>query len=158
MHEMLHGFASRHIFSASVDRENFYKSYDEMKALFGGDIFVDATESHPHPPQYSSVMDYMSFHHPYLSVPGKLDIAALRFIYFDHVELAGGGFLKVPSGVNEADPDRSQKSILQAIKAAGLKRKDLKPYEMLCGGKKEGGETDPNEPLCGRFDYGKKPP
>lgn len=154
LHEMLHGFANRHIFSASVDSENFYKSYDEIKSLFGSEIFVDATESHPHPPQYSSVMDYMSWDYPILSVPGKLDIAVLRFIYFDHVELVNGNFLKVPSGVNEKEPQNSQKSILQTVKNTGLESKEIKPYKMLCGGKKE---TDPNEPLCAKFDYGTNP-
>ena len=161
LHEMLHGFANRHIFSASVDRENFYKSYDEIKSIFGADIFIDATESHPHPPQYSSVMDYMSLNYPVLSVPGKLDIAALRFIYFDHVELKKGGFLKVPAGVDEADSQNSQKSILQVVNDSGLRKDDLKPYEVLCGGKKIEGkkdeELDPNEPLCVRFDYGATP-
>ena len=157
LHEMLHGFANRHIFSASVDKENFYKSYDEIKFRFGSDIFIEATASHPHPPQYSSVMDYMSFHHPVLSVPGELDIATLRFIYFDQVELAKGGFLKVPSGVNKEDPDSSQKSILQAVKNAGLTREDLKSYKILCGGKKEPGEIDLDKPLCKRFDYGAGP-
>ena len=157
LHEMLHGFANRHIFSASVDKKNFYKSYDKIKSLFGDNIFIDGTESHPHPPQYSSVMDYMSSHYPVLSVPGKLDIAALRFIYFDHVELAKGGFLKVPSGVNEEDLQSSQKSILQVVKAVGLQQGDLKPYKVLCGGNKGGEKTDPNEPLCARFDYGASP-
>ena len=86
LHEMLHGFAQRHIFSASADRENFYKNYEEIKRIFGEDIFVDSSSSHPHPPQSSSLMDYFDLEFPILSVPGKLDIAALRFIYFDRVE------------------------------------------------------------------------
>ena len=40
-------------------------------------------------------MDYFHLQRPILFVPGKLDIAALRFVYFDKVEKSEGGFLKV---------------------------------------------------------------
>ena len=173
LHEILHGFAQRHIFSASVDNTNFYKNYDEIKKIFGdsvsktvkglfGDLpFVEGTNCHPHPPQYSSVMDYMDFYNPLLFVPGKLDIAALRFIYFDKVDLKGGGTLEVPSGADR-DPGNSQKSILQAADAKKYEREDIKSYKVLCGGYKlleKGGnlETDPNQPLCKQWDYGANP-
>ena len=172
LHEILHGFAQRHVFSASVDKENFYKNHNEIKKIFGnivsskmknlfGDFpFVEGTKCHPQPPQYSSVMDYMDLYNPMLFVPGKLDIAALRFIYFDKVDLKGGGFLKVPSGADK-DPKNPQKSILEAADAEGYKRGDLKNYKVLCGGEKIDDsytrETNPNQPLCKVFDYGANP-
>ena len=172
LHEILHGFAQRHVFSASVDSENFYKSHNEirkifgtavsdtMKALFGDLSFTEGTKCHPHPPQYSSVMDYMDLHNPILFVPGKLDIAALRFIYFDKVDLKSGGALTVPSGA-DTDPNNPQKSILEAAAAKGYSKEELKSYKVLCGGDKIEDwpyrEEDPNQPLCRVFDYGADP-
>ena len=172
LHEMLHGFAQRHIFSASVDTENFYQNYEEIKKIFGtsvsdklkelfGDFpYVEGTKCHPQAPKYSSVMDYMSFHNPILFVPGKLDIATLRFIYFDKVDLKNGSVLEVPSGA-DSDPEKPQKSILQTIEDKPQSRKNLKSYKILCGGEKIDKdykeETNPQQPLCKRFDYGENP-
>ena len=175
LHELLHGFAQRHVFSASVDSGNFYKSYDEIRGIFGnavshkmkelfGDFpFVEGTACHPQPPQYSSVMDYMHFYNPILFVPGKLDIAALRFIYFDKVDLKNGEVLKTPSGADK-DPDNPQQSILDAAASKGWSKEELKNYKVLCGGdnpeegkEDEYKETDDDQPLCKRFDYGADP-
>ncbi|MCZ0933430.1 MAG: hypothetical protein OXJ52_09820 [Oligoflexia bacterium] len=170
LHEILHGFGQRHIFSASVDTESFYEDYseieeifgslvsDKMKELFGDYDFTGGTNCHPKPPQYSSVMDYMDLYNPILFVPGKLDIAALRFLYFDQVEKAEGGFLDVPSGADRDEND-PQKSILKTAEETGH---SIKNYKVLCGGGKvdgadKKGETDPNQPLCAIFDYGAKP-
>ena len=172
LHEILHGLAQRHVFSASVDSENFYKDYNEIERIFGnlvsrkmkkffGDFpFVEGTDCHPNPPQYSSVMDYMDLYNPMLFVPGKLDIAALRFIYFDKVDLKAGGVLNVPSGADR-DPNNPQKSILQTAIAKNYQKEDLKNYKVLCGGEKIEdsilGEINPDQPLCKRFDYGTNP-
>ena len=172
LHEMLHGFAQRHVFSASVDTENFYQNYGEIEEIFGtlvsdkakeffGDFpYVEGTKCHPQPPQYSSVMDYMNFHNPILFVPGKLDIAALRFIYFDKVDLINGDTLKVPSGA-DSDPKNPQKSILQTAIDNSQPRESLKNYKVLCGGEKIDEnykeETNSQQPLCKKFDYGDKP-
>ena len=178
LHEILHGFAQRHIFSASIDTENFYRSYDEIKKIFGNLVsdeierlfgntsLLEGTKCHPNPPKYSSVMDYMNLYNPILFVPGKLDIAALRFIYFDKVDLKKGkgrkgrDILEIPSGADR-DPNNPQKSILQAALDEGYRREDLKNYKVLCGGDRIEGnfyrETDPNQPLCKKFDYGVNP-
>ena len=168
LHEMLHGVGLRHIFSASADSENFYKSYKEMRELFGedfgGKVFLEATKSHPHPPQFSSLMDYSNLLSPILFLPGKLDIASLRFVYFNKVELVKKGaepFLEVPAGADR-DPENPQKSILATIKAEQLKREDIKSYR-VCGGKKPRpddpsiGEINPDDPLCFKSDYGATP-
>ena len=139
---ILHGLGMGNMLSASYDRENFYKT-DEMEKLFGSSDFEMKTESHPDPPQYSSVTDIMHFEYPVLPVPGKFDIAALRFIYFDKVEKADGGFLHVPSPAGK-DPDSSQKSILEAAAGENLKR-----YK-VCG-------WDKNPAFCEKNDYGADP-
>ena len=97
-------------------------------------------------------------------MPGKLDIASLRFVYFDKVELVKKGvepFLEVPAGADQ-DPKNPQKSILATIKAEQLKREDIKSYR-VCGGKKPRpddpsiGEINPDDPLCFKSDYGATP-
>lgn len=160
LHEMLHGVGKRHVFSASADKDNYYKTYKEMKDIFGDLVPTDEkTDSYSNPPQFSSQMDYPNFLFPVLPVPGKLDIAALRFIYFDKVELVEGGFLDVPAGADQ-NPENPQKSILATLKAKKLTKKDIKFYN-VCGGKKwsEGidSEFNPDDPLCDSFDYGKTP-
>ena len=115
LHNMLHSLGLEDITSASTDSENFYKNNAEIKALFGKSTQTEmTTKSHPDPPQYSSVMDYVDLEYPVLTVPGKLDIAALRFLYFDKVEKADGSFLHVPSGADR-DPNNPQKTILETF-------------------------------------------
>ena len=153
-HEMGHGFGLRHVFSSSVDKDNFYTDYDEVKQIFGDDIIMDDTESYREPAQYSSVMDYADFQYPVLTVPGKYDIAAIRFVYFDRVELEGGDLLHVPVKVDSAS-NSSQKSIQDTALAQNA---TVKKYN-VCGGRREGGRTDFNldDPLCEVFDYGSTP-
>ena len=174
LHEMLHGFGQRHVFSSSVDSNNFYTDYNEIKKIFGNLVSVElkklfgnadllkGTNCHPHPPQYSSVMDYMDLFNPILFVPGKLDIAALRFLYFDKVDLKDSNKepLKFLSGKDDDLTNIQQKSILETAKDAGYLRESLKNYKVLCGGGKlenSPRETNPNQPLCNRFDYGATP-
>ena len=159
LHEMGHGFSYRHVFSCSADadadKNNFYKSYDEMRSLFGEDILTDDTKSHPQPAQFSCVMDYGHPMFPQLSVPGKYDIAVTRFVYFDKVELSNGKLLDIPSGADN-DPENLQKSILEVMEEQQV---DLKKYR-VCGGKKgstRSTEFNADDPMCAQFDYGKTP-
>ena len=154
LHSMLHSLGLKDMPSASADRENFYKA-DEIKKRFGKSISEMATPSHPDPPQYSSVMDYVDVEYPILPVPGKLDITVLRFLYFDRVELKEGrgkdgkDVLKVPSGADK-DPENPQKDILEAIISQGYSKDDLKDYKNC--------EWSTEHPLfCGQKDYGVSP-
>ena len=143
VHSILHSLGMDDMLSASADKENFYKHH-EMQKIFGRSDFEMTTASHPDLPQYSSVMDSMDLEYPILPVPGKLDIAVLRFIYFDKVEKANGGFLSVPSGADK-DPNNPQKNILET--ASGEKLKEHK----VCG-------WDDKHPLfCQGYDYGVSP-
>ena len=155
LHEMGHGFGYRHVFSASADKDNFYKSYDEIKKIFGDDIVAELTNSHKTPAECSSVMDYNHPQFPGLTVPGKYDIAATKFVYFDKVDLANGGTLDIPAGADN-DPHAIQKDILSVAKGKG---KEVKKYR-VCGGKasdKSDSEVHPDDPLCARWDYGTTP-
>ena len=173
LHEMFHGLGQRHVFSASVDTENFYRDYkeiegkegifgtlvsDTMKDIFKEDLpYVKGVKTHPQPAKYSSVMDYADLSNPTLFVPGKLDIDTFRFIYFDQVLLEDGGFLDVPAGAN-SDSKNPQKSINQT---AEEQNKKPNQYNVLCGGEKMDKdykeETNPDQPLCTMWDYGANP-
>ena len=156
--------------SSSFDSDNFYNS-SEIKALleksssqFITDTYaipseyfsiMEMTSGHPNPPQYSSVMESMSLQYPILSIPGKLDISALRFLYFDKVTLKNQKnclkpcILEVPSGADR-DPENPQKSILETAFEKGYTEKEIKKHKM-CG-------FDSEDPVsCGVQDYGTNP-
>ena len=154
--QMLHSLGLKNMLSASFDIENFYKK-SEIEELFGENSSEVITASHPDPPKYSSVMDVMDMQYPVLSVPGKLDIAVLRFLYFDKVDLKektaccplrkeAGAVLEVPSGADRG-PDHPQKSILETALDRNYKKEDIKSYK-ICG------PDNLNPVLCGEGDYG----
>lgn len=146
LHEMGHGFTYRHVYTGSADKDNFYKSYDEIKRIFGEGIDVESMDDYPNLPNYSTVMDYAHPFYPGLSVPGKLDIAMTKFVYFDQVELEGGGVLHVPAG------EKKQRPILDVAEEKGITVKQYK----ICGGTLTKDE-DLDDPLCARHDYGVTP-
>ena len=84
LHEMGHSFGLGHNFKASIDNENYYKNEDEIKKIFNaGGPFEKTAQS-------SSVMDYLSNDHPTMNYLGKYDLAALRYLYFNEIELENG--------------------------------------------------------------------
>ncbi len=147
LHEMGHSFSLRHVFSASIDVDNFYKTYDEIKNVFGQNILYHTTSSYPTPAKFSSVMDYDHINYPTLTVPGKYDIAAFRFIYYDSVQTTDGQFVEIPS----QDVNKNPKSILDLIRENNL---NIKTYK-VCGGYKK--DYDMDNPLCSPMDYGNTP-
>lgn len=82
LHEVGHTFALRHNFAASTDEYNFYSSTDKVPEL------AKQVKS-------ASVMDYSSFKDLWASVPGKYDVAAIRFIYDGYVDLKDGGVKEI---------------------------------------------------------------
>ena len=156
LHEIRHGLGFRHVFSASKDKENFYKSYDEIKELFGEDILTDdAVKSHPGPAQFSSVMDYPHFQFPALAVPGHYDVSATRWLYYDRVDLVEKGqFLDLSS------KDAHFKNIETMAKDQGISEEKIKHYQVCGGENPEGGQNSEftgNDPLCNVYDYGSSP-
>lgn len=80
IHEVGHNLGLRHNFEGSEDKENFY-TVDELKE--------EGVESDFGSP-YSSMMEYSKSEITGLRIPGKYDVAALRFGYADNVELPNG--------------------------------------------------------------------
>lgn len=186
IHEIRHGLGFRHVFSASADRENYYRNYDEMGEIFGAPVWLDGTPvfqeevtaGSKEPSYYSSVMDYGTIYYPILSVSGKYDISATRYLYFDQLEVNDLQQTEV-----ELDPGETvvaeneikglitlssaDKSILQEItdkpvpfinlnsgksSIKKIKQSQLKRYH-VCGG---AADRD-DDPFCIPFDYGRTP-
>ena len=162
--QMLTSMGLTNMISSSFDSENFYTK-NEIKDLIQKSSSQGTEEessiapkyfsvqekisAHPSPPQYSSVMEPMLLQYPILSVPGKLDISALRFLYFDKVDLTTGATLDVPSGA-DSHPEKAQKSILETAMDQGYTEELLKKHKM-CG-------LDSLDPIrCGANDYGITP-
>lgn len=120
IHEVGHNLGLRHNFAGSEDRDNFY-TLDELAAR--------GIESEMGSP-YASMMEYTKSEITSLRVPGKYDIAALRYGYNQQVELADGNIVTVAKGQLPADLG------------------ELKPYEYCSD---EGVSLNPN---CNRFDEG----
>ncbi len=117
IHEIGHNLGLRHNFAGSEDEDNFY-SDAELKSL--------GLESKYGSP-YSSMMEYTKSEITGLRVPGKYDIAALRYGYLQKVELQDGAIVPVT-----AKPDEL----------------NLKNFEYCSD---EGVSLNPN---CNRFDEG----
>ena len=165
IHEMLHGAGLRHVFSASADKDHFYKTYEEMKAVYGDLVIEDGkTPSHPHPPQYSSAMDYGGgVASPAMIVPGKLDTAALRFVYYDKAErvkkqngvLAHAGFLKIPSAnrlpSSPARADQSDESAAAASLRLPAETENFQQQSILSAARSAGLSREDLRPykVCG---------
>ena len=152
---MLHSLGLRTMPSTSVDSENFYNK-PEVQTFIGitkANHYFSLTQesqSHPDLPKYSSVMELMDKQFPILSIPGKLDISALRFLYFDRLDLTNGQTLEIPSGV-DSDSQNSQKSILQTARdQAGYNKESLLSLQKhkMCG------PNDVTHISCGKQDYG----
>jgi hypothetical protein len=83
VHEMGHNFGLRHNFAASADPENFWTD-DELAKHFAG-LFPPSSSVRM---DTTSIMEYQPDDEHLLVVPGKYDIAALRFGYAGAVEMA----------------------------------------------------------------------
>ena len=105
LHEMGHSFGLGHNFKASADSANYYQSEDEVKAIFPN---IKSVEEIAH---FSSVMDYGKNSHPELTFLGKYDLAALRYLYLDEIELKDGS--RVSLKIN-SDPEQ-QKALTEKL-------------------------------------------
>lgn len=91
IHEVGHNLGLRHNFAGSEDKDNFY-SKEELKRLG-----VDSEFGSP----YASMMEYTKSEITGLRVPGKYDIAALRYGYLQKVELQDGSIVPVTAKPTE---------------------------------------------------------
>ena len=142
LHEMGHSFGLGHNFKASTDKNNYY-SLEEIEELFpmADDLFFQ--------PKASSVMDYIPFYSQALTVPGKYDLATLRYLYLNQLESKEGGFfnLNIPSSTEMKEPlSENQKNKMKDYKSCG----EL-DYEQLTYSKVK------KDLFCEKHDYGSSP-
>ena len=125
IHEIGHSIGLDHNFMGSVDKMNFYKSGD--------------TKTENDKIQSSSIMDYANYFDPRLLIPGPYDIATIRFIYDNQVEMKDGSL---------SHPLNVEKSIEEQVGKA-----NIRPY-LFCN------DTDAEmqlDPFCNKFDQGTTP-
>ena len=148
LHEMGHSFGLSHNFKASIDTTNYYDSIEEMQKYFPNAKFLEEKV-----PKTSSVMDYMPrFLFPAMTILGKYDLAVLRFLYMDQIEIAGHSeteflppFLALSIPKNTKEQNQLSDEILN-------KRK----VYLHCSDSKEQSNQGENF-LCKKFDHGSKP-
>ena len=99
LHEMGHSFGLGHNFKASTDSDNYYENLEEMKTYFpmAGSMEL---------PKTSSIMDYIPFYKPPMTVLGKYDLAALKYLYMDQLEKQDGSLLtfNIPENPDHQTP------------------------------------------------------
>lgn len=141
LHEMGHSFGLAHNFKGSIDKDNYYKSIEEIRKYFPHASLSLAQEI----PKSSSVMDYWPvLDHPALTVLGKYDLAALKFLYMDQIETKKEGDVAL---VIHKDPSQ-QKPLSQDILAE--KKNYLHCSDSMAD---RGGENF----LCLKEDHGSTP-
>ncbi|MCB0407192.1 MAG: zinc-dependent metalloprotease [Bdellovibrionales bacterium] len=138
-HELGHNFGLSHNFASSNDKDNFWTA-EEVKDNFGLDLKErglneDALKT-------ASIMEYMPSTHDENIVPGKYDIAALRYAYT-------GSVVSKSSGLPKRIPDL-KKSLEENF---GREMTDVQTYR-YCD------DFDAfigHDPLCIRHDFGTTP-
>ena len=125
VHEVGHSLGLSHNFIASFDKDNHYKP---------GDTNTPNDEA-----KTSSVMDYIPEGFKILTVPGKNDLATIKYLYDGQVELKTGGFVDI----NDFNKPLSKQPDL----------KNIKKY-MTCTNKDLDYLADP---FCLQHDYGTTP-
>ncbi|MEO0336431.1 MAG: hypothetical protein AAF202_08550, partial [Pseudomonadota bacterium] len=102
LHEVGHTLALRHNFAGSSDKENHYKEGEKacMQTPAGRvvDVLPEGTYAYP----ASTVMDYLPDNNGMTLFPGKYDVAAMRFIYEDKVQVGDCSFVDLEK---VEDPD-----------------------------------------------------
>ena len=178
-----YGSGFRSVLSASADTKHYYQSYDEIRELFGDVEMIhnrpfpswednledNLTERRGKPPYYSSVMDASDVDFPMLSVPGKYDIAATRYLYFDQLETTDekgvvNGYVTLNAGDKNIEQELSAGPVLFTDLDSNQSQKKIDKNRIIkyyvCGGKHRN-ESKPDEhgddPFCSQWDYGRTP-
>ena len=168
LHEIGHNFGLSHNFKASTDVANFYADYDEIKSedyypQIIKSLFPNDEDIPDKAPQSSSVMDYPNHNGESLVVLGKYDLAALKQLYLDVVEVVKNPEECEVEGAEKeceieevklnlkSNPDE-QRPLLERLKAQTDKpRKNYRHcYDTLA-------LITSDEYLCYRFDRGTTP-
>ena len=110
LHEMGHSFGLGHNFKASTDQNNYYHTWEEIKKSF------PIAKETSHLSKTSSVMDYIPLYAPPLTVPGKYDLAVLRYLYLNHVEAKNGGLISLNIPRDPIDQKPLSEDVLSQMK------------------------------------------
>jgi hypothetical protein len=130
VHEMGHNFGLRHNFAGSADYNNFY-------ADSSGNPTVNT----------SSIMDYVPMSYRKLSVPGKYDVAAIRYGYAGQIQL------NHENGDQLVNLDL-KKDIPTNLEIKNISTTALKPYKFCTDYEAYVGF---NNPMCAIHDVGYTP-
>jgi hypothetical protein len=106
LHEVGHTLALRHNFAGSSDKANHYKE-GELACIsreVGTDIPLLPEGVYPYPA--STVMDYLPDNEGMTLFPGKYDVAALRFIYEDKVQVGDCSFVDLEQVEDRDNPGK----------------------------------------------------
>ena len=148
LHELGHNFGLAHNFQASTDKRNYYgysaesdsinkaKAKSEIQAIFPN---IKAVEKIA---RFSSVMDYGMEDQLELEYLGKYDLAALRYLYLDEMELNDGSFKSL--NLDYSDPKKQQALTEDMLEKA-------KKYKHCADGQSY------LEMMCDKWDYGSNP-
>ena len=90
VHEVGHSIGLEHNFAGSADVDNYITNHERYK-----DIATEWAKDSP----TASVMDYMSYRSKMINMPGPYDLAAIKYLYDDKVELKNGQWAEI-------DPDK----------------------------------------------------
>ena len=154
LHEMGHNFGLAHNFKGSLDKDNYWESVDEIKNIFP--VFSKIQKHFPSIDKTeniccSSIMDYIPSTHKATPLPGKYDLAVLKFLYLNRLEL-------------KKTPESSEDFLSLNIPEDPLKQKSLSSQTDLsskmknylyCADKPLRGENE--DFLCLLYDYGSSP-
>ena len=144
LHEIGHIFGLAHNFEGSVDKENYYKSVAEIRNYFPS-FHLAPLQTEADIIKTSSVMDYIPSLYAYpLTVLGKYDLEALRFLYMDQIRVKDS---KKPVSLMTAQAPDEQKELDDIL---NQKKWDKEPYESCP-------DWQMSRFLCLRYDYGSTP-
>ena len=157
LHEVGHNFGLSHNFEASVDEKNYWTSIDEIRDIFPNANLEEYSDKKM--PKTSSVMDYLPpLEALPLTVLGKYDLAALKFVYmnqFEHFDLNTDGSLRLVSKELDFPEDPAQqKQISQQFDREILTAYLHCPDDLA---RRRGIKNQGENFFCQRFDYGSNP-
>ncbi len=139
VHELGHNFGLAHNFSSSNDKENFWTP-TEVENVYG--LNLEERNLNADSLSTASIMEYMPSNRDQMIVPGKYDIAALRYAYT-------GQIVRKSSGLPERIPDLN-KSLEENF---GRQLKDIQTFRYC-----DDFDADvKHDPLCLRQDFGITP-
>ncbi len=147
LHELGHNFGLSHNFKCSYDSANYYESIEEVKKYFPNAILDSKIAA----PASACIMDYLPIlNAPAMTVIGKYDLAALKFLYMDQIATGDmGDDLIIPSIDLEISEDPTDQKDLEDQKVLSQRKVYLHCPDYL--------EPKGENFFCRKEDYGSAP-